>query len=325
VAELLAPPPAETVHVPGPWTHRHVAANGARFHVTETGRGPLVLLLHGFPEFWWAWRDQLPALAVAGYRAVAMDLRGYGGSDKTPSGYDPVTLASDVAGVVKALGARDAVLVGHGWGGYVGWAAAALHPREVSALCVLAAPHPRSLRRGLLRHGDGAALRHLLAMQVPMLPDRRLADPGTGFLRDHLSSWSAPGSAFPDESAVATYQRAIGQWPSSHCALEYHRWLFRSRLRTDGRRFAAAMRPALHQRVCCIWGSEDPVVPDALVAGSRSYVAGELTEHRLPGVGHFPHEEDPAAVTGLLLSWLEGRHGNGPERRYGQSPVSTAT
>lgn len=108
----------------GLWTHRDVAANGARFHVAETGEGPLVLFLHGFPEFWWAWRHQLPAVASAGYRAAAMDLRGYGGSDKTPRGYDPTTLAGDVAGVIRTLGVRSAVLVGQGWGGYVGWAVA---------------------------------------------------------------------------------------------------------------------------------------------------------------------------------------------------------
>ena len=126
---------ARAVEIPGPWTHRYVAANGARFHVAEatdpSADGPLVLLLHGFPEFWWVWRAQLPALAEAGYRAVAMDLRGYGGSDKTPRGYDPVTLAQDVSGVVKALGERSAVVVGHGWGGYAAWATAVLHPREV--------------------------------------------------------------------------------------------------------------------------------------------------------------------------------------------------
>ena len=105
----------------GPWTHRQVAANGARFHVVEAGEGPLVLLLHGFPMFWWTWRRQLPALAEAGYRAVAMDLRGYGGSDKTPRGYDPFTLSGDVAGVVRSLGSATATLVGHGWGGLLAW------------------------------------------------------------------------------------------------------------------------------------------------------------------------------------------------------------
>jgi pimeloyl-ACP methyl ester carboxylesterase len=296
---------ADLVEIPGPWAHRYVAANGARFHVTEAGSadGRLVVLLHGFPEFWWAWRDQLPALADAGFRAVAMDLRGYGGSDKTPDGYDPVTLAQDVSGVVKALGARDAVVVGHSWGGYVGWAAAALHPREVSALCAVSAPHPLDLAT-LWRRRGGPALRHLLAMQVPMLPERRLADAGSGFVARHLGSWSAPGSAFPDDAAVATYQRVISIWPASHCALEYHRWLFRSRLRADGRRFAAAMRKPLDQKVCCVWGDQDGAV--AASSGARRLLRGDLTEHRMPGVGHFPHEEDPSAFTSLLLRWLRG-------------------
>ena len=96
---------AAEILVEGPWRHRFVAANGGRFHVAEAGSGPLVLLLHGFPEFWWAWRHQLPVLAAAGYHAVAMDLRGYGASDKPPRGYDTPTLTADVAGVVRALGA----------------------------------------------------------------------------------------------------------------------------------------------------------------------------------------------------------------------------
>jgi pimeloyl-ACP methyl ester carboxylesterase len=298
--------PSHVVDAPGPWQHRHVAANGARFHVVEAGpsAGRLVVLLHGFPEFWWAWRDQLPALAEAGHHGVAMDLRGYGGSDKTPNGYDPTTLAQDVSGVVKALGERDAVVVGHGWGGYVGWATAVQHPREVSALCAVSAPHPLTMLPAL-RPGHGVdAFRHVVAMQLPWLPERRLADPGSGFLRDHLRSWSAPGSGFPDDAAVATYQQAIGQWPSSHCALEYHRWLFRSRLRADGRRFTRVMRTTVGQPVCCVTGAADQAVPATGVARSAQHVDGPFTTHVMPGVGHFPHEEDPSAFTALLLSWL---------------------
>ena len=294
----------DAVEIPGPWQHRHVAANGARFHVVEAGppAGPLVLLLHGFPEFWWTWRDVLPPLADAGYRVVAMDLRGYGGSDKTPDGYDPLTLAQDVSGVVKAIGGRSAVLVGHGWGGYVAWATAVLHAREVSALCVVSAPHPTAMIAAM-RPG-GVATRHVLAMQVPWRPERRLADPASGYLRDHLRTWSAPGSAFPDEHAVATYQRAIALWPASHCALEYHRWLFRSRARADGRRFRRLMRPPVSQPVLTVTGADDPALPPAGVRGSRGHVVGELTEHVMPGVGHFPHEEDPASFTPLLRDWL---------------------
>jgi len=78
---------ASSVLIDGPWEHKFVSANGARFHVAELGEGPLVVLLHGFPQFWWAWRDQLTALAEAGYRAAAIDLRGFGASDKPPRGY----------------------------------------------------------------------------------------------------------------------------------------------------------------------------------------------------------------------------------------------
>lgn len=302
--------PGRAAELPGPWTHRYVAANGARFHVVEaapvpqTNEAPLVLLLHGFPQFWWAWRAQLPALAAAGYRAVAMDLRGYGGSDKTPNGYDPLTLAQDVSGVVKALGERSAVLVGHGWGGYVAWATATMHPREVSALGAVSAPHPAAMLRGLRRHPSAAALRHVLAMQLPLRPERRLADAGSGYLRDHLASWASPVSGFPDEEAVTTYQEAISLWPSSHCALEYHRWLVRSRVRADGRAFDRAMRAPVRQPVLAVGGADDPALPPGAFASSGTHVLGPVSEHVLPGVGHFPPEEAPDVFTELLLKWL---------------------
>jgi pimeloyl-ACP methyl ester carboxylesterase len=301
---------ARAIELPGPWRHRYVAANGARFHVAETGPadGRLVLLLHGFPEFWWAWRHQLPALGDAGYRAAAMDLRGYGGSDKTPNGYDPVTLAQDVSGVIKALGARSAVLVGHSWGGYVGWATAVLHQREVSALAAVAAPHPAMMldRLRLLRRSPRVdALRHVLAMQVPMLPERRLADPDRGFVRDHLAAWSVGGS-FPTEADVTTYQAAMSLWPASHCALEYHRWLVRSRFRADGHAFDRQMAAPVGQPVLSLMGADDPALPLSALADSRRHVVGPVTERVLPGVGHFPHEEAPVAVTEVLLDWLSG-------------------
>src|SRR5918996_4635656 len=126
------------VLVDGPWRHRDVTASGLRFHVAEHGPadGPLVLLLHGFPEFWWSWRHQLVALGEAGFHAVAPDLRGYGASDKPPRGYDAYTLTADVAGLVKALGAAEADVVGHDWGGLLAWTMAALHPRTVRRLVV---------------------------------------------------------------------------------------------------------------------------------------------------------------------------------------------
>ncbi|EGV13355.1 alpha/beta fold hydrolase [Actinomyces sp. oral taxon 175] len=98
------------VNRPGPWTHRNLTARGTRFHVAlagpeaPAGAGPLTLLVHGFPECWWTWRHVIPALAQAGHRVAALDLRGFGGSDRPPSGYDLVTLAQDLAAVVRSLG-----------------------------------------------------------------------------------------------------------------------------------------------------------------------------------------------------------------------------
>ncbi len=299
------------IELPGPWSHRYVSANGARFHICESlpepasTSAPLILLLHGFPEFWWAWRHQLRVLAAAGYHAVAMDLRGYGASDKTPRGYDPLTLAADVTGVIRSMGSRSAVVVGHGWGGFVGWAAAATRPEVVSGFCAVSAPHPRvltGLRRILV---PTTPIRHLLAMQVPWLPERRIAR--GSYVADHLAAWAAPGSSFPSEQEVGRYRAAFALWPSPHCALEYHRWLFRSRLRADGRAFSRVIRRQVAVPVMHLRGSLDPAEPAGSAAASARYVSKAFTEVAIEGAGHFPHEECPAEFNRLLLAWLSER------------------
>src|SRR6201996_2169489 len=143
--------PAEPViQIAGPWTHRSVSANGSRFHVASMGEGPLVLLLHGFPEFWWTWRHQLVTLSEAGYRAVAVDLRGYGGSDKPPRGYDLITAAADAAGLIRALGEANATVVGHDWGGLTAWTLAAYFPKSVHRMAVVSVAHPLRMRARVL-------------------------------------------------------------------------------------------------------------------------------------------------------------------------------
>jgi pimeloyl-ACP methyl ester carboxylesterase len=296
-------PDASVVLVPGPWTHRMVAANGARFHVAEVGEGPLVLFLHGFPECWWAWRAQLPAVAAAGYRAVAMDLRGYGASDKPPRGYDPPTLAGDVTGVIRSLGAADAVLVGHGWGGMLAWTAAVRHPRVVRRLCALSAPHPRRLRAALL--ADPHQLRastQVLGFQRPWLPERQLrARDGAGVLR-LLDGWSAPG--WPDADAAAFYRTAIAIPGVAHCALESWRWAVRSVPRPDGMRYHRSMRTPVSAGVLHLHGDLDPAILPTSAQGSSRYVRAPYRWRLLPGVGHYPHEEAPQQLTAELLSWL---------------------
>jgi pimeloyl-ACP methyl ester carboxylesterase len=315
----MSVPDASVVHIAGPWTHRAVAANGARFHVAELGEGPLVLLLHGFPEFWWAWRHQIVALAAAGYRAVAMDLRGYGASDKPPRGYDPFTLSGDIAAVIKSLGERDAVVAGHDWGAYVGWSLGVSHPGVLRGLVALSMPHPRRLRRTLImerRQIEAASL--ILALQLPWLPERRLVDDDGEYVGRLLHAWSAPG--WPDEETVARYREAVQIPGVAHCAAEYFRWTMRSLPRPDGVRFAHRMRRPIAAPVLHLHGRLDPWILPASAQGSGQYVEGTYHWRLFDDAGHFPHEEVPDAVTTELLGFLNSLPNdplaNGSTRRW---------
>lgn len=294
----------ETVEARGPWAHRSVSANGIRLHVAEAGpeNGPLVLLLHGFPGFWWSWHAQLPALAAAGHRVVAADLRGYGGSDRPPRGYDLWTLAGDVTGLVRALGARRAAVVGAGWGGAIGWTVAARHPAAVTRLALLGAPHPLALRA----RPPAGPLRTVLGFQVPRRPERDLRRDGAARVETLLREGS--GSAWPRDAGfgevAARHREAMLVPRASHCTLEYFRWAVRSQLRPDGRRFAQAVDRPVVAPVLQLHGEEDPWTPPALARASAAWCDGERSLRTLPGVGHFPHLEAPQQVTGELLEFL---------------------
>lgn len=280
-----------------------VAANGARFHVAVAGEGPLVLLLHGFPQFWWTWRHQLPALAGAGYRVAAMDLRGFGASDKPPRGYDPRTLAEDASGVIRSLGDRDAVVVGQGLGGLVAWTLAVVHPRQVRRLVAVSMPHPRRFRRAHLT--DVRQLRasgHAVGYQAPVLPERRLLADDAAEVGRLLRRWAGPD--YPDDETEARYRQAAQIPGVAHCALESYRWQVRSIPRTDGVRYARRMASPVTVPTLQVHGALDRCVLPGSGQGSRRYVEAAYRWHLMPGVGHFPHEEDPSAFTTVLRGWL---------------------
>src|SRR5688500_3162751 len=195
------------VLVEGPWTHRFVGANGSRCHFVEAGSGPLVLFLHGFPEYGWAWHDIMTGVADAGFRAVAIDLRGYGASDKPPRGYDGYTMAADVTGLVRALGERTVTLVGCGFGGLLAWTAAAFHPGTVRRLVILSAPHPMRLRSALLTdvRGQLAAAMPVLKFQLPRY-EHVLTRHDAAQVGQLMRRWAGPDWA--DTADFADYERA---------------------------------------------------------------------------------------------------------------------
>lgn len=287
--------------IAGPWEHRKVVANGIRFHVTlgrrEDLTRPLVLLVHGFGQFWWTWRHQLPVLDQAGYRVAALDLRGYGASDKTPHGYDPRTTATDVAGVVRSLGHRTAVLVGHGWGGMTAWDTAAHAPAQVAALATVAAPHP-------LAFPWRTTWRHLAFCQLPLLPEQRLMAANSTYLATLLGASTGPNGDQRDPEAARRYAQALHHWPSPQRALAYPRTFIRHRFGSTARDHRRALRRGVDVSVLSVHGRADPLVPLAAMTAGGEHTRGPHQVVDLPGVGHLPHEESPVAVNAALLDWL---------------------
>lgn len=296
------------VLVDGPWTHRFVSANGSRFHVAEAGSGPLVLFLHGFPEFWWAWHAVLPAVADAGFRGVAVDTRGYGASDKPPRGYDGYTMAADVVGLVRALGERSAVLVGAGSGGMVAWTTAAFHPRLVRRLVVIGAAHPLRLRASIFSdpRGQLKASAPLLRFQIPRY-EHALTRNNAALIGSYLRLWGGrawvTGPSFP---AVAARYREAMQIPQvPFCALESYRWAFRSALRLHGYRLVKLLQQPIVTPTLQLHGGADRAILPRTAQGSGRYVIAAYEWRILPGIGHFPHLEAPDAIAGEVLRWLK--------------------
>lgn len=309
-------PDPSVTRIAGPWRHLDVHANGIRFHcveaIDEVGEDnpptslPLVLLLHGFASFWWSWRHQLRGLS--GARLVAVDLRGYGGSDKPPRGYDGWTLAGDTAGLVRALGHTSATLVGHADGGLVCWATAVLHARMVRAIALISSPHPVALRASTMTNAAQrrALLPTLMSYQVPRWPEHLLTRNDAGELETLVRSRSSSKwQAGEDFSETMKHDRQAIQIPSAaHSALEYQRWAVRSQFRSEGRRFMKLMDRRLDIPLLHLRGGADPYVLADPVTRSRPYAPhGRFAE--VPEIGHYAHEESPQAVNNALQHFLD--------------------
>ncbi len=302
--------------------HRLVTAGELTLHLVEVGHGPLVVLLHGFPEFWWSWRHQLPALAKAGFRAVAVDLRGHGQSDR-PRGvgaYSVARVAGDVDALVGALGEeRAAAIVGHDWGGIVAYDVAARYPQRLERLVVLNSPHPAALARGLLRNAQALRSAYMLALMVPGLAERAFAAGDGALVRRALRSFRAtPVSGEELDRYVAAAREA--EWLRGGLAL--YRDMARSllvRAPLVGR--LAAPAPAapggprsrrVDVPVLVVWGERDPFLAPHLAEPPPSLVPDVRVE-RIAGASHDVMLDAPERVNALLLEFLA--EGGRPRRR----------
>lgn len=303
----------------GPSSHRDDDPSGLRpvrhrvgevtLHAVEAGPedGPLVVLLHGFPEFWWGWRRQIGPLAEAGFRVVAPDQRGYHLSDK-PTGigaYHLDRLAGDVAGLVASCGRDRAHLVGHDWGGLVAWWTAARHPEWVKRLAILNAPHP-AVVGPYMRRNPSQVLRsaYIGFFQLPLLPEAILRSGDFAALRSGLRGSSRPGT-FRDGD-LDRYARAGAEPGALTAMLNWYRALLR--FRPDGTD-ASIAAPTL-----VLWGRRDRFLEEGLAEASLAFCdSGRLTI--LPGATHWIHLEEADAVNAALIGFLKERPADGASRQ----------
>ena len=275
-----------------------LATNGIELAALAAGPagGPLVLLLHGFPEFSYGWRHQIPALAEAGLRVVVPDQRGYNRSDK-PRGiaaYSLDALADDVLGLADALGCDRIAVVGHDWGGVVAWHLAARNPERVTRAAILNAPHPATLRRYARAHPRQALKSWYVAFfQLPSLPERALSASGFWVLRRVLRRTSRAGT-FSGED-FRHYREAWAEPGALTAMLNWYRAL---RLRP-----ASAAPGRIRAPVRVIWGDRDAFLDRGLAeAGAALCDQGEI--FHLPEATHWLQHEEPAAVNRLLIDFL---------------------
>jgi pimeloyl-ACP methyl ester carboxylesterase len=259
--------------------------------------GPLVILLHGFPEFWYGWRDQTLPLAQAGYRVAAPDQRGYTLSDRPPhlSAYRLDRLAGDVVGLMQALGREHASVVGHDWGGVVAWTAALLYPQHVTRLVVLNAPYHGVAPRVLWRNPTQLRMSsYILFFQIPLFAEAILRNNHWELLAQTLRRTSRPGVF--SEAVIEQYRRAWWRPGAMTGMLNWYRALLRHPL-------PLPRRPRISVPTLILWGARD-------IALSRpmAQLSAALCEHvRLvffEDASHWVQHEKAQEVNNLLIEFL---------------------
>ncbi|MGH2355531.1 MAG: alpha/beta fold hydrolase, partial [Chloroflexota bacterium] len=206
------------------WEHGQAIVNGVRLHYVAAGAGPVVLLLHGFPECWYTWRRQIPALAAAGFRVVAPDMRGYNTSEKPPGvgGYMIEALVGDALGLIQCFGDGRATVVGHDWGGYIAWHVAMAHPEAVAGLAVLNGPHPAVFWREVRRPAQALRSWYQVFFQLPWLPEAILCAGEYALLKRPFRRDPIRPGAYT-EAAIQRNVAAMAQPGALSAALNYYR------------------------------------------------------------------------------------------------------
>jgi pimeloyl-ACP methyl ester carboxylesterase len=268
-----------------------------QLHYVEAGEGPLIILLHGFPEFWYGWRLQIQPLAAAGFRVVAPDMRGYNLSSR-PDGvaaYETDKLADDIRGLIHERGAESALLVGHDWGGTAAWATAMNHPEVVDRLAILNAAHPRKLSQGLHHPDQLRRSWYFFFFALPELPEAVVHANDWHFFRHFLKD--ANPAYTPEE--IEHYVEAWSQPGAATGMINY----YRSSVRQSPKRAEAALRP-ISAPTLVIWGQDDHYLGTELAEPDHDDVPNLDRVERVPDASHWVHHDQPERVTRLLTDFF---------------------
>lgn len=279
------------------WQHQSILSNGIRLHYVTQGEGPLMLMLHGFPDFWYSWRHQIPEFAQD-YRVVALDLRGYNDSEK-PVGlpaYRMEELLQDVRGMIQGLGYESCVLVGHDWGGAIAWTLADAYPQLVERLIVLNIPHPARFAQGLTTPSQLLRSWYIFFFQLPGLPELLLRLSDAQLVATLLQQSVVNPTTFT-EADLQRYRAAAAQPGALTAMINYYRanllqspWMQRD--------WQPLQVPTL-----LIWGEQDVALGKELAEGTDAYVQ-DLTLRYIPDAGHWVHQEKPALVNQFMREFL---------------------
>ena len=278
------------------WQHDYITSNGLKLHYVTQGEGPLMLLLHGFPEFWYSWRHQIPEFAKD-FKVVALDLRGYNDSDKpeAQSAYVISEFIKDVQGVIKGLGYDRCVLVGHDWGGAIAWNFAYDHPEMVEKLIVLNIPHPAKFAEGLRTPQQLVRSSYIFLFQLPWVPELLIQTADYQALENAFKGMAVNKSAFTNED-IAAYKNAAAKRGALTAMLNYYRNIFQQRM------FKSNWR-VLEVPTLMIWGEKDTVLGTELTYGTASHVSNLQIKY-IPECSHWVQQEQPQLVNQYMREFL---------------------
>jgi pimeloyl-ACP methyl ester carboxylesterase len=280
-----------------------------RMQALEAGPadGPLVLLLHGFPELSESWREVLPVLGAAGFRAVAPDLRGYGGTDRPRYGYDLDTLAADIYQLARHLQpGRPAHVVGHDWGGAIAYQLAAKHPEVVDRLVVINCPHPGVMARRIWRPAQFKRTWYMFFFQLPWVPERKLSEDG-GSVVPRLIRRGLVDKSRVAEERLKPYADNFAKPGAARAALAYYRTTLRRAMTPWGMWRLLMGYPRIRAPFMLIWGEGDIALGRELTYDLEPWFEHPPQVRYLPGVGHFAPLEAPEQVAALLREFLGSR------------------